>query len=644
MASDPEPVHFIPGYQAMLNGFNLKTAAFVAEAIFESGSRSNILDDYDPGSPHEVAIPDGTQVFIEGDSFAEHTKTMMSNESDYDTAYSVSVSGKVKGISFSASAGSDLAFHQNLFSHKDSTYDLQFFRSHAYKMRRDTAGPVSSRVTTALGKLPKTFDPANPDQFFAFFDIYGTHYLTTGDFGGTFLSVTEIDHETFTTITETKLKVYLDAAYDGVVGSGSLDFQAAYSDDENLKQVASHLHVKNSNIGGAFITDTVKYAASVWKLPVLLIGQAAPDGDHVSAPDLTPLSSLATDAGVAAAMDAALAAYLPKTAAPGDVFFNAAGASSVVINAVQPVTADGIVTVRVNQSTDGDAGELIGSADGDANPSQERAAASQHTFGERGIAINSGCLTLLVRKGENYRIDLINNYGTPTAEGVLFPFAQNILGTWKPVADGSFEAQTSGFLCSLADFSQDGNRGYIQATQTLDGAEALIGAASVHGYVKFDAWIRKTSFVVPVAKGETVTVTSTPTYGAPIFKSWWLDLNPQVVMDKPSKRDAGEKYTAATAGFFFGVVYCEGPEFLVPTGGVDLQVAADETFTNPLQRSAFGGVGESTLGQPRLYPYASALVPVMANQVYRGVVEGMEVIREGMMQLSLWWVGVAMKQ
>ena len=197
-------------------------------------------------------------------------------------------------------------------------------------------------------------------------------------------------------------------------------------------------------------------------------------------------------------------------------------------------------------------------------------------------------------------------------------------GGVAPLSSGTATAASDGFIAVTVAQTANGDRGF--ATLTVDAK--LRGACSMHYYNNSDTWYPENSFCVPICAGETWTLTTTSTSGAPTFTANWVPLE-ELSMQAMITRTNDTVYVARTDGFFVAVLAAaDGAR-----ATVQLQSAACSADLPNMPVFSCASVHYYSGGDTYL-PYNSAMLPVQRGQVYQSQLN----VTNGSVDATLYWV------
>ena len=528
MVSASGPINEVPGLVTPLSyGFNALTASFGSGQIFEISYKNGVTKTYNGGTYN---IPDQIDLFSTETAYrAESIFKIMESASDFNDVYQYSGSTGLEGIGFSPSLSGSLAYSSGLFSSTASAYFLSFASMVAYTAARvsGTPGDLSLQFAADVASLPETITtPAEYQQYVNFFETYGTHYLARSSFGGYSVMRSDITASFMASSESRSAAANIGAAFGEAVSDLVLNAQAVYEKSSYLQQYKASIAFSFSAIGGVQDPSLTTYYQSVFDKPVLLLGLneagdgASPASLSGAAPEMIPLSTLATSATRQATMEAATSAYLTPSLIDTPV--------SLALSSATRASADGFLVGWV-QAFGSIRSGLNGYTDGQIDPTTWRGAASVHYFGGSSDYIDWSTLTMPVIADDTMLVQLSGDtfpeapitpldfyaFISRTAGGPgLFPDAWVDKGT----AGFTETAVTDGLLVVLLQSLNDNAHadGFVKV-----GSDTR-GACSVQKNAASDIWCPDQSLCVPILNGEAFTVSMT---GSAVgIQSYWLPL------------------------------------------------------------------------------------------------------------------------
>lgn len=283
-------------------GFNARKGDFMGGPIFNLTFNDGQIVKY--GSPsgqkEQYNIPDGMTFEGSPYSFESNSVTYLASAAEYDQKLSASTKGQVKGMGYSASASSSIAYHGNMKLNSKYTYGLMFNVQQTYEINWYDRPALSETFEQAIKSLPASLaTDADQAAYRKFFDKYGTSYLKSGVFGGYMTMQNRIEEELFEQTTEKEISAGIEAGYQGMVAGGSMSAEAAYSSSSFLSKHSKDILIEIHTNGGIKPADdkTATYFNSVFNSPILLL-DAQPQGNiSLEFVDIIDLFSVAGASG-----------------------------------------------------------------------------------------------------------------------------------------------------------------------------------------------------------------------------------------------------------------------------------------------------------------------------------------------------------
>lgn len=310
------------------HGYNARKGYFQGEPVFalshEKGQQVRWSGDGD-----YRLVPDQISALP---ALASHTwqdTLWLKNERDYEQEFSGMMRGEYTDVSWTGLNSSSLLYQGRLFSQVGHIYGLNCHARQVMKFRRvhQFADPsLDPQFADAITGLPPALDSQDSlQEYFCFFNTYGTHYVTEGTLGGMIFMETAIKMPAAGNHEPSKIGKQLNLAFHGMLENNA--FKA--SSENFVADLGDNLDQAPDNqidiLGGQYIFDDgiSGWVRSIYEMPALLL--LGPQNSRQALSSLTPLSTLAGAAGaawpVAGCMRQALEAYL---APPGSAGANVA--------------------------------------------------------------------------------------------------------------------------------------------------------------------------------------------------------------------------------------------------------------------------------------------------------------------------------
>lgn len=265
-------------------------------------------------------IPDQISALPVHASTTWQNTLLMEGERDYEAAFSRMMQGEYTGVSYAGSAHSSLLYHGRLFQHDDRLYGLNKHVKQVLKFKRQGVAAqqrLDPAFAEAITSLPPAVDSQDSlQEYFSFFDTWGTHYVTGGTLGGMVFMETAMKKTLAGEIDSLDASLSINVAFHGMLAddsfsvdleNGSAEFMKTYGDSlENTVDIIGGQHIFDEGISG--------WERSIYRMPALLFH--SPQEFHQPLTALAPLSRLALAAGAAPTVSACLATALEAYMAP----------------------------------------------------------------------------------------------------------------------------------------------------------------------------------------------------------------------------------------------------------------------------------------------------------------------------------------
>ncbi|HEX4293529.1 MAG TPA: MAC/perforin domain-containing protein [Rhizomicrobium sp.] len=562
---------------ALQRGFNLLRGDFLGNPVFAYNPNGTVLLG---GTTY--AIPNTIVAEEVNRSKTCETTLMLQTQEDYKTSFSLSVSASMSYGIYSMSASSSLTSADELFTSSTKTYAVNMFKKILFSLRRNPADldgtyALAGDFKKSLAELPKTLDDKTYSVFLNFFDLYGTHFLQQGYFGGSFSMNSGIDDEVVKKNDEQTIKASLEAGFSGLVSKGSISIDTAYSSSDFLQTNKTSTEITFTWIGGTQNDNKQTFVDSIDARPVLVIDMC----DQEDKPVFLPIHLL-VPADQQALLQSALARYLGATGMIGlPVDMRWSENSGVTTKATQ----DGFVLASRFRRTADAVGSVSLATGPDENPQPGSLAAAAGAAYMKGINggepnpntgsnywLDCTSIALPVRYGDHYSAKFARTGAA--SPGGRFAFAPlslpagTTLGAWTFVGSnqgksGAGEldqtAATDGFAFVSLTADTDNARGLAEI---LLQAGTSLAMTSCHFFSPTGALSIAQSLCAPIAAGSNWAVRWTPTCAFPRVDVFWMPIQGGgVKLGAPQKRDPNTTYTAEEDGFLHGSanIVMEGP-------------------------------------------------------------------------------------
>src|ERR1700730_5586598 len=168
-------------------GFDALHWKFVDHDIFQTSYKGKTVPLPRNGADKDYDVPEG--VTVRPDSTQNYTETTIFkgvhsiHESDFSTSISASlgVDGINASTSFSLAESTQVETDDQKTTTSKSCYKL------VYQFTRDDTDKLTTGFAGDLNDLPISYSPDNDGTFKKFFKNWGTHFLSDGHFGGSFV-------------------------------------------------------------------------------------------------------------------------------------------------------------------------------------------------------------------------------------------------------------------------------------------------------------------------------------------------------------------------------------------------------------------------------------------------------------------------
>ena len=596
----------LPGATApFVNGFNMRNGDVSPEQIFAFTVEQARFEPYpNPGNtvPRTVLVPDQLTYISRPGLMQTQIQREIKSATDFQQAYSVGVDASIESLVWSSACSSSLASSSSVFQSAGRSYFMNFAVQTAYSIRREPSSFDPTCVTPSFQERLAKLSPDSPQaDFFRFFDVYGTHVLMDGTFGGYFVLTTSVETKAMSESTSRDLKSSLSGSFSGLVTSGRLSVSLMSSEAEKKEFSESNMQFDLDVVGGVYSSSTDAFFTSCFGAPVLLLGVAQ---EPKLIPRMMPIwdRRLLQPAGadpseLASRLKVMYLAYM-KTP-PNSEYSEGAGneginteATSLFVPMAQPpinsslrAETDLIAVTTTNLQEGKDVPNSIAVFTDASTATTQSLVAENDANKVSASAVHpilslSSC-TLPVRRGDYYVGS--DNTGRPSessrcarqhiaalAVPAVDGLGNSIFGDWFNVPTDEVVGRTAndalpsptppenarpidlpesdGFLICNVDVSEhpDGVRGFVQAWDTSSPhATTVRGAASVHKQK-----ILQQSFCIPVTAGHTMTLAATTTWGPGIdYDVRFLPLKGGVTFGDFGRLRPGTAYAATTDGF-----------------------------------------------------------------------------------------------
>lgn len=612
----PNPPPELTNYAA--NAYNAKDGNFLSKPVFALTYNQGHKVDWGP-KREKRDIPDQIRASVATTHYEVDSSLLMESKADYDRSFSASLDAEFSGVAFSASAQSSLLYHGGLFSSTSSFYSLNFYLQSILAFERKDL-KLDAEFITAITSLPKNIATTEGQQkYFDFFNAYGTHYASSATMGGTIVMETDIKDSVLETSSLLDVSVGVSAGYQGVVRSGSVSVNAAYSSSTFLSQHKNEVMVSLNIMGGLPSEQISAWATSLYGAPSLLF--SVPTLKNTRLTNLEVISKLVAPAGgdpaIAQNINSLLHNYVteptykdgllssPKNVSFGEVF--------------DSKTGDGFLVALIEETANGNRGYIQAFDNKDPNPTTIRAAASQHYYTDHDKWVTSASLTMPAPHGTSFLATSTPTNGN-SHTALRFIGMGNIgdeaMGPWQDIAlNSDLTAPSDGFVVAYVDWNgRNGARGFIQGEQKLENGDfTVVAGASQHVYSDHDTWIPTNSFCMTIRKNTPYRVNLTVTSQGSVAKGFFVPLSEALVLfDSFQSRSENITYQAQTDGFLIAYLFTNTNG---DRGYVDLFTHPDGGELRKLGKLATTSIHYFRKSDIQV-PYNTAMIPVPKGDFY----------------------------
>jgi hypothetical protein len=570
-------------------GFDALNWKFVDYDIFQiSYQGNNIVTLPRNGADEDYDVPDG--VTVRPDSPQAYTETTIFkgvhsiHQSDFSTSISASlgIDGINASTSFSLAESTRVETDDQKTTTSKSCYKL------VYHFTRDDTDKLTTGFAGDLNDLPISYDPGNQDnknKFIKLFQKWGTHFLSDGYFGGSFVMRIVIDASTFDKLDTSDIASKVETNFGNGVLSGSASAEIKKKTMDSLQLDSNSTQIDIYAVGGTKSAEQFNDWVDSVDASVMFLDDALAVSTAAIRPIFAPIWQLA-DGARQVALQQAWKAYLPPEKRQDDALPPAIPGQ---LNTNVQAATDGFLSALMSTVNDGDGSETYANTDGDPNPATKRASAGVHQYGWQ--QINKGSLFIPVRANDYYSVAYSPRWGT-VANGMAFqPFPLDF-GDWEQLSFGQLypARDRDGFVVASIYYHGDGNQGFIVGSQVVKGALTPCAASSVHWYDDHSLAVATESFCMPVVKGADFQIDLTNTSGSVSGLVFWIPMglsHRMQPLDDLYKANQGNR--ASTHGILTGYLsqpdnpawdigiakYPGGPSTLT------LQTATTDDFANP---------------------------------------------------------------
>lgn len=622
-------------------GFDALKWEFVDDNIFKIsyGKHKKVTLRRD-NADKKYDVPDGVTVKKSSKQVLAEITTFKGVHSIHQEDFSTSIKTSLGVDGISASTSFSLAKSSRIETDDQKTTTFKSCYVLVYIFTRNSTKKLSNGFKSDLKGLPTSYEPGNSgnkDKFIKLFQKWGTHYLSKGFFGGSFVVRLVMDARAFEKFSSSEIKTAVDTSYEGVVNS-STSVEVENKTIDSFKSEDRSTRIEVYGVGGTkSVQQYDDWIASVADSVMFLDDALAVSTTQIT-PIFTPIWQLADDdddtPGRQAALQQAWKAYLPPEKQQDD---GLPGTIPGQLNVNFLADKDGFLSALASTDNHGDGGEIYARTDRNADPKRQTASASVHQYGEQ---INKASLFTPVRAKEYYTVDYKSRWGTvAVASGMRFqPFPLDF-GEWEQLSFGLHYPgrKLDGFVVAWITYNQDSNRGFVIGSQVVKGQLRPYAGSSVHWYGHNDRHVATGGFCMPVVRGAAFQIDLTITSGSIGGAVFWLPMGSSHRMLEPVDyaRDKGNQ--AGTHGILTGFLSQENnPGLVIGASTLTLQTAAAQDFTNPTV------LGQATVQYSRerdlWIQYNSATAVVTKGSWFRALVGSASFASAS--NATIRWVGI----
>jgi hypothetical protein len=559
----------------LTNGFNAKRFDFAGMPIFGPLTYTQ-AQKVDYGLLQSVyGVPDGYHVDGVAAFFTTTKKKAIQSDSDFEQTFSfgLSAEGEVRRMTakVSASVSSQLKMSGKLFHSVNQEYFLSFSIQTVCRIERarDAQGtpdkPAGDAFMAAANKLPKTpASDADWNQYFAFFDLYGTHFLLSGHMGGYFMTETKTDKLIVQDRSAAEIAAAIEAGVSVTVASGSFKVDSAYSQNKFLSDMAESMTTRYECRGGLFSTEVRPWVISVFRNPILL-----PGVDGMCEPVMASIAEVFPKDRQTAAKTA-LRRYLGDGRILGD-------SVEVPLNAVKTSVSGGLLTAQAHADKKGVA-QLVASINPKIASWLPDIRGSVHNDPDSLDYLSVA--QLVVPVGSSGVEQLVTLPRNSSSAGVVSGFAEFVplenpwvagacmipassdpmggAGPVKPKAgetwnNATYKPRTDAMLLVTAFARDQGARGYVTLK---DENNTVVAGCAVHLEMqnKSRQYTEFASFAVPVRGGVTYKLSATNSSANTEFTATQFGFTNGIGLAAASAREPAITYEAESDGFLIGCI------------------------------------------------------------------------------------------
>ena len=613
------------------NGYNALKAKFTNKAIFTPSLSKGRMVKY--GSPLEgkssYAIPDRIVFKKPWRGSSSSSTVVLHKKEDYDKYFSSPVKAEYASLTFADAAQSDLAFHGSLFTESERSYVVSFISRLIYSIQRKGVDELTQEFSDALASLPSEFvaGAKNQQDFFSFFDSFGTHYLTAGHFGGFIALEASIANPLFEKLKEAEIVVGVKSGFGALIKSGKMDAGIAYKALRFLGRYKDQIYI-NIYTGGGVRRDSIRgYFQTLPARPILLTNTSA-----FGKTEFICFDTLIKDEAKRKAFNKAVESYISG----GDSSGSAIGAGKIQdMGGVYRTPADSLVLGTLKTAASGQAEFRVFSDDSSALSTMRGCCSVSNYPSFSGKLIGSqvchASFLLPVRRGNYYAVKKESMSGSPDYQFQEYSLAGKevpAIGEWQPIAtDAPVKAESDGFVIATIDCVRNlGSQGAIfgQTSRDAKNFSDVAAASACRSNEPYTCFASRQSFCMPVRKGESYIVKTEIKDSKPEYQAFWAPLSERIsLFQAPASRMRDSVYMAHSDGLLTVLAKALGSDGL---GYIEVRMASE---LNNLDGTP---VTQTSVHAPVII-YNSITVPVHKGYCYK-IVSNVEVRA---VDISAWW-------
>jgi len=272
--TDLENLDYPPGLEdCVTRGYNCVDANFLTGKLFATEDKQAKCELYQDDEVKLVSckIPKSCVFQLRSESRNDKSTVIMQTKADYNEKMSTSISVEYTGVTFSGAANASVLYRGDLFTNDSSDYTLNLYAVSAYQIRQiETEMVLEEGFREALQKTPSGTTNADVVAWFEFFDLWGTHYLKKGTFGGWNMMEADVSTSLLQTQTDLEITAAIEAGYNGMIQKGKFSAEVAYSESKFLEEHRNEIAITNRRKGGSLNAEIPTWSSSVRNRPFLL--------------------------------------------------------------------------------------------------------------------------------------------------------------------------------------------------------------------------------------------------------------------------------------------------------------------------------------------------------------------------------------